>query len=142
MEPGFLAADRGLRTADVSYMIEIQDVFKTFGNNQVLTGVNLTIKKGETIVIIGRSGCGKSVLLKLIMGLLKPDSGRILVNGEDITGFNDKRTLTPLGDPDQMMMDSGQSQKGRNRSFFGADTAIGQHQNGAAGINSLFRLDK
>jgi phospholipid/cholesterol/gamma-HCH transport system ATP-binding protein len=86
-----LATDHGLQTTDISYMIEIQDVFKSFGNNQVLTGVNLTIKKGETIVIIGRSGCGKSVLLKLIMGLLKPDSGRILVNGEDITGFHDKR---------------------------------------------------
>jgi phospholipid/cholesterol/gamma-HCH transport system ATP-binding protein len=71
-------------------MIEIKDVFKSFRDNQVLQGVDLTIKKGETMVIIGRSGCGKSVLLKLIMGLLKPDSGRILVNGDDVTSLNDK----------------------------------------------------
>jgi phospholipid/cholesterol/gamma-HCH transport system ATP-binding protein len=85
------ATDHRLRTTDIGGMIEIKDVFKSFGSNQVLTGVNLTIKKGETIVIIGRSGCGKSVLLKLIMGLLKPDSGSILVNGDDITAFSDKR---------------------------------------------------
>lgn len=72
-------------------MIEIKDVFKSFRNNQVLQGVNLTIKKGETLVIIGRSGCGKSVLLKLIMGLLKPDSGKIFVNGDDVTALNDKQ---------------------------------------------------
>ena len=69
-------------------MIEIKDVYKSFGDNQVLRGVNLTINKGETAVIIGRSGCGKSVLLKLIIGLLKPDQGKILVNGDDITSLN------------------------------------------------------
>ena len=69
-------------------MIEIKDVYKSFGDNQVLRGVNLTINKGETAVIIGRSGCGKSVLLKLIIGLLKPDRGKILVNGDDITSLN------------------------------------------------------
>ncbi len=51
----------------------------------------MTINKGETMVIIGRSGCGKSVLLKLIMGLMKPDSGKILVNGDDITSLNDSQ---------------------------------------------------
>ena len=72
-------------------MIEIKDVYKSFGDNQVLKGVDLTINKGETAVIIGRSGCGKSVLLKLIMGLLKPDSGKILVNGDDIPSLNDNQ---------------------------------------------------
>jgi len=57
----------------------------------VLRGVDLTINKGETAVIIGRSGCGKSVLLKLIMGLMKPDAGKILVNGDDITSLNDSQ---------------------------------------------------
>lgn len=71
-------------------MIEIKDVFKNFRDNQVLQGVDLTIKKGETMVIIGRSGCGKSVLLKLIMGLMKPDSGKIFVNGDEVTSLNDK----------------------------------------------------
>ena len=62
-------------------MIEIQDVHRSFDGHQVLKGINLTINTGETTVIIGRSGCGKSVLLKHIIGLLKPDSGRILING-------------------------------------------------------------
>ncbi len=70
-------------------MIEIKDVHKDFGENQVLRGVDLDIQKGETTVIIGRSGCGKSVLLKHIIGLLKPDRGQVLVDGEDITAYND-----------------------------------------------------
>jgi len=70
-------------------MIEIKEVHKSFAQNEVLRGVNLTIQKGETMVIIGRSGCGKSVLLKHIIGLLKPDQGKILVDGEDITSYND-----------------------------------------------------
>jgi phospholipid/cholesterol/gamma-HCH transport system ATP-binding protein len=70
-------------------MIEIKDVHKNFEGIQVLTGVDLTIQKGETMVIIGRSGCGKSVLLKHIIGLLKPDRGEILVDGEDVTTYND-----------------------------------------------------
>ena len=72
-------------------MIEIKDIFKSFGGNQVLRGVDLVINKCETIVILGRSGCGKSVLLKLIMGLMKPDAGKILVNGDEITSLNDNQ---------------------------------------------------
>lgn len=60
-------------------MIEINNLHKSFGNNKVLDGVNLTISKGETIVIIGRSGCGKSVLIKHIVGLLYPDNGYVKV---------------------------------------------------------------
>ena len=72
-------------------MIEIKELHKSFRGNKVLSGVNLTIEKGETIVIIGRSGCGKSVLLKHIIGLLRPDKGEIFINGEDITKYkNDK----------------------------------------------------
>ncbi len=66
-------------------MIEIIDLHKSFGDNKVLDGVNLTISKGETTTIIGRSGVGKSVLLKHIIGLVKPDEGKILIDGEDIT---------------------------------------------------------
>ncbi len=62
-------------------MIEIIDLHKSFGSNHVLRGINLTIDTGETIVIIGRSGCGKSVLIKHIVGLLMPDSGYVLVEG-------------------------------------------------------------
>ena len=75
----------------IDSMIEIKGVFKSFGDNQVLRGVDLTINKGETMVIIGRSGCGKSVLLKLIIGLMKPDQGKILVNGDEITSLNDNQ---------------------------------------------------
>lgn len=64
-------------------MIELQDVHKAFGANRVLRGVNLTIPSGKSMVIIGGSGTGKSVLLKCILGLVKPDSGRILVDGEN-----------------------------------------------------------
>lgn len=71
-------------------MIEIKNLFKKFGDKQVLTGVNLTIPKGETIVIVGRSGCGKSVLLKLIVGLLTPDNGQILVEGNLINELGNR----------------------------------------------------
>lgn len=65
-------------------MIKIVDVHKSFGNNYVLRGVNLEIYDGETITIIGGSGCGKSVLLKHIIGLLKPEGGQIFVDGVEI----------------------------------------------------------
>jgi phospholipid/cholesterol/gamma-HCH transport system ATP-binding protein len=68
-------------------MIDIIDIRKSFGPARVLDGVNLKVKKGETVVVIGRSGCGKSVLLKHIIGLMKPDSGRILVDGEDVVAL-------------------------------------------------------
>jgi len=71
-------------------MIEIIDLKKSFGNKEVLRGVNLNIEEGKTNVIIGASGCGKSVLLKHIVGLLKPDEGRILIDGEDISKMTEK----------------------------------------------------
>jgi len=68
-------------------MIEIIDIHKRFGPSKVLDGINLEIEKGETVVVIGRSGCGKSVLLKHIIGLMKPDSGSIVVDGLDVVGL-------------------------------------------------------
>jgi len=65
--------------------IELQDVKKTFGKKVVLDGINLTIAKGESLVAIGGSGTGKSVLLKCILGLIKPDSGSIKIDGQEIT---------------------------------------------------------
>ena len=65
-------------------MIELQNIHKSFGSKTVLAGVNLTIPKGESMVIIGGSGTGKSVLLKSILGLVKPDSGTIFLQGEDV----------------------------------------------------------
>ena len=66
-------------------MIEIQHLSKAFDANQVLDGLNLTIKTGETMVVIGRSGCGKSVLLKHIIGLMRPDDGSVFIDGIDVT---------------------------------------------------------
>ncbi len=71
-------------------MIKLIDVCKSFGTQRVLDELNLKIEAGRTTVIIGRSGGGKSVLLKHIIGLLKPDSGRILVDGDDIAGMSDR----------------------------------------------------
>ena len=65
-------------------MIELRDVHKAFGSNRVLRGVNLTIESGTSMVIIGGSGTGKSVLLKSVLGLVRPDSGMILLDGEDV----------------------------------------------------------
>lgn len=75
-------------------MIEIIDIHKSFGEKKVLDGVNLTINSGETITIIGRSGEGKSVLLKHIIGLLKPDSGTIRIDGEDITRYSQSQMVS------------------------------------------------
>ena len=65
-------------------MIEIQKLSKKFNNNLVLNELSLNVQTGQTCVIIGRSGCGKSVLLKHIVGLLKPDSGRVLVESKEV----------------------------------------------------------
>lgn len=71
-------------------MIEIINLCKSFGDHKVLDNLNLTINTGETTVVIGRSGCGKSVLLKHIIGILKPNSGQVFVDGKDITRLNSK----------------------------------------------------
>jgi phospholipid/cholesterol/gamma-HCH transport system ATP-binding protein len=74
-------------------MIEARDLHKGFGPQPVLRGVNLRIETGEALVIIGRSGCGKSVLLKLLIGLIRPDSGDALVDGESIVAMKERDLL-------------------------------------------------
>ncbi|MCH7973342.1 MAG: ABC transporter ATP-binding protein [Bacteroidetes bacterium] len=69
-------------------MIEINNLYKSFDDNEVLKGIDLQIDPGETIVIIGSSGCGKSVLLKHIVGLLTPDEGNVKVGGQIIDKLN------------------------------------------------------
>ncbi|MDI6801336.1 MAG: ABC transporter ATP-binding protein [Thermodesulfovibrionales bacterium] len=71
-------------------MIEIINLHKSFGNKHVLRGLNLRIEKGESMVIIGGSGSGKSVLIKHIIGLLKPDKGKVMVDGKDIAQLTEK----------------------------------------------------
>lgn len=72
------------------YMIEIRGLYKAFGAKQVLSGVDLTINAGETMCVIGRSGCGKSVLLKHIVGLLEPDDGTVFVDGKEVRRLRGK----------------------------------------------------
>ncbi|MDA8175259.1 MAG: ABC transporter ATP-binding protein [Nitrospiraceae bacterium] len=71
-------------------MIEITGLTKSFGPNQVLRGVNLTVQTGDSMVVIGGSGSGKSVLIKHIIGLLRPDAGMVLIDGTDISTLKDK----------------------------------------------------
>ena len=71
-------------------MIEIKNIEKSFEGKPVLKRVNLTIPKGTSMVIVGCSGCGKTVLLRSIIGLVKPDDGEIRVDGEDVTRMNHK----------------------------------------------------
>jgi phospholipid/cholesterol/gamma-HCH transport system ATP-binding protein len=70
---------------------EFRDVSKGFDDRPVLDRVSFTVKRGETCVIMGRSGVGKSVSLKHVMGFLKPDSGRIVVDGQDVTDFSEQQ---------------------------------------------------
>src|SRR5512140_3374872 len=70
-------------------MIEVIDLHKTFGDNKVLPGINLTIPEGSTCVILGGSGSGKTVLMKHMIGLLKPDQGQVIVDGQDIVPLGD-----------------------------------------------------
>ncbi|MDF2517687.1 MAG: transporter ATP-binding protein [Sphingobacterium sp.] len=72
-------------------VIEIRNVSKSFGDNHVLRQVNLDLYKEENLVVLGRSGTGKSVLIKLISGLLKPDEGTIDVLGDSVTTLNDRQ---------------------------------------------------
>lgn len=72
-------------------MIELKGVSKSFNGLAVLSNLDLTVETGETKVIIGRSGCGKSVLLKHIVGLLSADSGTIIIDGQNIEKLNEKR---------------------------------------------------
>jgi len=69
----------------------VRDLCKSFGSNHVLQGLNLEVNRGEDIVVIGGSSTGKSVLIKCIIGLLKPDRGTIYIDGEEITYYNEAK---------------------------------------------------
>ena len=78
-------------------MIELAGVTKTFGTNAVLRGVNLMIARGQSMVVIGGSGTGKSVLLKSILGLVRPDGGTITLDGQDVTRADRDAFLARFG---------------------------------------------
>lgn len=73
--------------------IEFRDVHLAFDDKKVLDGVSFTVRRGETKLILGRSGGGKSTTIRLILGLLKPDAGRILIDGEDITDYTEEEMM-------------------------------------------------
>jgi phospholipid/cholesterol/gamma-HCH transport system ATP-binding protein len=74
-------------------MIEVKNLEKSFGAQKVLNGVSFSIEKGESVVIIGRSGGGKSVLLKHLIALLQPDAGQVLIEGENIVAMDERQLL-------------------------------------------------
>lgn len=87
-------------------MIEVLDLHKTLGMQEVLCGVNLKVTSGHTHVILGRSGSGKSVLLKHLVGLFQPDTGRVLIDGENIADLKE-RQLGPIRKKVGMLFQSG-----------------------------------
>ncbi len=76
-------------------IVECTGLWKSFGGKAVLRGLQLEVRRGETLVILGGSGSGKSVLLKHMNGLLRPDRGAVVVNGEDIAGLSEE-DLAPI----------------------------------------------
>ncbi|MDD5347650.1 MAG: ABC transporter ATP-binding protein [Candidatus Omnitrophica bacterium] len=75
---------------DTENVIELKNICRSFNSHRVLKNLNLTVKRGSTLVVIGRSGCGKSVMLKHIIRLIRPDSGQVFVNGQDVWEFKRK----------------------------------------------------
>jgi phospholipid/cholesterol/gamma-HCH transport system ATP-binding protein len=69
-------------------VIAVEDLHKSFGSQKVLNGISLSVSRGETLAVLGRSGTGKSVLLRLIIGLEKPDSGSVRIHSQDIAGLD------------------------------------------------------
>jgi phospholipid/cholesterol/gamma-HCH transport system ATP-binding protein len=78
-------------------MIEVRNLKKSFGNSVILEDVSFRVETGESVVIIGRSGGGKSVLLKHLIGLLCPDAGEVVIDGENIVGLNERQLLRVRG---------------------------------------------
>lgn len=80
-------------SGEASDFIVYKDLYKSFGRKEVLTGVNLSIRKGETVVILGGSGTGKSVLIRHTIGLYRPDAGEVWVDGTEISAFSEDELM-------------------------------------------------
>lgn len=85
-----LSAEAAPNSGNLNYF-EFRSVTKAFGDRVVLNQVSFAVKRGETLVIMGRSGVGKSVSLKHLMGFLQPDSGRVFIDGQDVTEFTERQ---------------------------------------------------
>jgi len=86
--------------------VEFKDVHKAFGDKTVLDGITFDIRRGETMVVLGGSGSGKSVLIRHIIGLHRPDRGQVIVDGEDIVGYGEEE-LIPVRKKVAMLFQSG-----------------------------------
>ncbi len=73
--------------------IEFRDVYLSYDDKKVLDGISFTVRRGETKIILGRSGGGKSTIVRLVLGLVKPDAGRIFIDGEDITDYDEPQMM-------------------------------------------------
>ena len=85
--------DRRVERDGLGPAIAVIDVWKSFGDREVLRGINLEVSRGESLVIVGQSGAGKSVLLKHLIGLIPPYKGHIIIDGEDLTNSDSARCL-------------------------------------------------
>jgi phospholipid/cholesterol/gamma-HCH transport system ATP-binding protein len=79
-----------VRGDESKHVISLRNVYKAFGPNEVLRGVDLDVYGGENVAVLGRSGTGKSVLIKIICGMLPPDAGEVIALGQDVTALDDK----------------------------------------------------
>src|SRR5688572_31996874 len=99
-------ATLGIYNTPVAPFIEFIDVRKSFGERTILDGVSFTVEKGTTFAILGPSGIGKTVTITHIVGLLKPDSGQIIVDGQEVTNLSE-RELAPIRKKVQLVFQSG-----------------------------------
>jgi phospholipid/cholesterol/gamma-HCH transport system ATP-binding protein len=83
-------ANRGNEKKDAGPIVTVRDVHVNFARNSVLRGINFDVPRGQSLVIVGESGCGKTVLLKCIIGLIKPTQGEVLFDGQNLTALSDK----------------------------------------------------
>jgi ABC-type transporter Mla maintaining outer membrane lipid asymmetry ATPase subunit MlaF len=97
---------RGIYNSRVADFIEFIDVHKSFGDRVILDGVSFSVEKGKTFAILGPSGIGKTVTITHIVGLLKPDSGKIIVDDQDVTGLTE-RELAAVRKKVQLVFQSG-----------------------------------
>src|SRR5262245_8152963 len=84
-------SDSQPKNSNSSAMVEVRGLEKRFGSQEILRGVDMSVATGETLVIIGRSGGGKSVLLKNLIGLMQPNEGEIWIDGQDIIGLGERQ---------------------------------------------------
>ena len=89
VEPGVRTLDGTTIGLHNEVVIRVENLHKTFGDRSILKGVNLEVRRGETLVIMGGSGCGKSTLLRHLIGILDPDDGRVEILGQDLSHLNE-----------------------------------------------------